>query len=175
MAGRKTRQWVKPSSAPNSDINVTPLVDVVLVLLIIFMVITPLLEKDIEVRVPETEVENTPPPENPDQLVVQLDESGNIKINAEQMPSPEEYVTKLRRILAAKPKDERIVFFMANDKTNYGLLIGALDGAKAAGAFVLGMATEDLAPGVVVPGAEGGVPAPDGMAPPPPPPAPPVP
>ena len=168
MAGHKARQWVKAQSRPNSDINVTPLVDVVLVLLIIFMVITPLLEKDIEVRVPETEVENTPPPENPDQLVVQLDESGNIKINAEQMPSPEEYVVRLKRMLASKPKEERIVFFMANDKTNYGMLIGALDGAKAAGAFVLGMATEDLPQGAIVPGAEGEVPAPDGMAPPPP-------
>ena len=68
-------------------------------------------------------------------------------------------------------KDERIVFFMANDKTNYGTLVGALDGAKAAGAFVLGMATEDLPQGAVVPGAEGGVPAPDAApAPPAPPP-----
>ncbi|SEU15659.1 ExbD/TolR family protein [Stigmatella erecta] len=155
MAGHKQRQWVKPQSAPNSDINVTPLVDVVLVLLIIFMVVTPLLEKDIEVRVPETEVENTPPPENPDQLVVQLDETGKIKINAEQMASPDDYVTRLKRMLAAKPKEERIVFFMATDKTNYGSLVAALDGAKAAGAFVLGMATEDLPQGAVVPGAEG--------------------
>jgi biopolymer transport protein TolR len=161
MAGHKQRQWVKPQSAPNSDINVTPLVDVVLVLLIIFMVVTPLLEKDIEVRVPETEVENTPPPENPDQLVVQLDETGRIKINAEQMASPDDYVTRLKRMLAAKPKEERIVFFMATDKTNYGSLVAALDGAKAAGAFVLGMATEDLPQGAVVPGAEGeGAPVP---------------
>jgi len=171
MAGIKKRQWVKPQSAPNSDINVTPLVDVVLVLLIIFMVITPLLEKDIEVKVPETEVENTPPPENPDQLVVQLDETGNIKINAEQMPNAEEYVTRLKRMLAAKPKEERIVFFMANDKTNYGTLVGALDGAKAAGAFVLGMATEDLPQGAIVPGADGAMPVPDAVpAPPAPPP-----
>ncbi|HEX8704706.1 MAG TPA: biopolymer transporter ExbD [Myxococcaceae bacterium] len=170
MAG-KARQWVKPQSRPNSDINVTPLVDVVLVLLIIFMVITPLLEKDIEVKVPETEVENTPPPENPDQLVVQVDETGSIKINAEAMPNAEEYVTRLRRMLAAKPKEERIVFFMANDKANYGMLVAALDGAKSAGAFVLGMATEDLPQGAVVPGAEGAAPAPD-AAPAPPAPAP---
>jgi biopolymer transport protein ExbD len=160
MAGYKKRQWVKPMSAPNSDINVTPLVDVVLVLLIIFMVITPLLEKDIEVKVPETEVENTPPPENPDQLVVQLDESGNIKINAESMANLEEYKTRLKRMLAAKPRDERIVFFMPNDKANYGQLVGALDGAKSAGAQILGMATEELPQGAVVPGAEGGAPPP---------------
>jgi biopolymer transport protein ExbD len=169
MAGHKQRQWVKPQTPPNSDINVTPLVDVVLVLLIIFMVVTPLLEKDIEVRVPETEVQDQRDPPPDDQLVVQLDEQGNIKINSEAMPSPEEYVSRLKRMLAAKPRDERIVFFMANDKTNYGKLVVALDGAKAAGAFVLGMATEDLPQGAVVPGAEGGAPAPEAPAPAPPP------
>jgi biopolymer transport protein ExbD/biopolymer transport protein TolR len=164
MAGHKKRQWVKPAAPPNSDINVTPLVDVVLVLLIIFMVLTPLLEKDIEVRVPETEVDNTPPETN-DQLVVSLTEAGAIKINAETMPSQQEYVGRLKRILAAKPRDERVVFFMAEDKANYGSLIGLMDGAKTAGAVVLGMATEDLPPGAMVPGGEGGVPAPEAPAP----------
>ena len=171
MSGTKKRQWVKPQSPPNSDINVTPLVDVVLVLLIIFMVITPLLEKDIEVKVPDTEVQeqNQPPPD--DQLVVQLDVEGNIKINTEAMPSQEEYVNRLKKMLAAKAKDERVVFFMADDKTNYGKLIVALDGAKAAGARVLGMAT-DLPQGAVVPGATEGGAAPAPEAPPAPAPAP---
>ncbi len=57
MARKHTmrRFHVAPQSSPNSEINITPLVDVVLVLLIIFMVVTPLLEKDIEVRVPDSE------------------------------------------------------------------------------------------------------------------------
>ena len=55
MSSRAKKFVVRPSAAMNSDINVTPLVDVVLVLLIIFMVVTPLLEKDIAVRVPDTE------------------------------------------------------------------------------------------------------------------------
>ena len=157
------RQWVKPQARPNSDINVTPLVDVVLVLLIIFMVLTPLMEKDLEVRVPETEVENEPQPPS-DQLVVSLTETGAIKINAETMPDQGEYVSRLKRILAAKVREERVVFFMAEDKANYGALIGLMDGAKTAGAVVLGMATEDLPPGAMVPGggdAEGGFPAPE--------------
>jgi biopolymer transport protein ExbD len=162
----KKRQWVKPQTPPNSDINVTPLVDVVLVLLIIFMVLTPLLEKDIEVRVPETEVETTPPDTN-DQLVVQLTDAGAIKINAEHMGSQEEYVNRLKRMLAVKPREERVVFFMADDNANYGALIGVMDGAKTAGAVVLGMATEDLPQGAVVPGAGGGevAPAPEAPAP----------
>jgi len=56
---------IKPQSAPNGEINVTPLVDVVLVLLIIFMVVTPLLEKDLAVQLPSTEkveeVKDIPP------------------------------------------------------------------------------------------------------------------
>ncbi|MBN1208313.1 MAG: biopolymer transporter ExbD [Myxococcaceae bacterium] len=156
----KKRQWVKPQTPPNSDINVTPLVDVVLVLLIIFMVLTPLLEKDIEVRVPETEVEATPPDTN-DQLVVQLSENGDIKINAEEMPNLEEFINRLKRMLAAKAREERVVFFMADDKANYGKLIGVMDGAKSAGAVVLGMTTEELPQGAVLPGTEGAAPVPE--------------
>ncbi|MCP3101938.1 biopolymer transporter ExbD [Myxococcus sp. K15C18031901] len=142
MAGHK-RQWVKPQSAPNSEINVTPLVDVVLVLLIIFMVVTPLLEKDILVRVPDTEMENDPPPPDPNdqQLVVLLDKDGGYSINTEKV-TESDYINRLKRMLAAKKADDKVVFFMADDATNYGRLIAALDGAKAAGAKVLGMATE---------------------------------
>ncbi|RKH43105.1 ExbD/TolR family protein [Corallococcus sicarius] len=162
--GTKQRQWVKPASAPNSEINVTPLVDVVLVLLIIFMVVTPLLEKDILVRVPETEVENEPPPE-PDaqQIIVQVDKDGTYSINTEQIAAAD-YVTRLKRMLNAKKPDEKVVFFMADDAANYGKLVVALDGARAAGAKILGMATE-LPPNAVIPGAlpttpEGAPPAP---------------
>jgi biopolymer transport protein ExbD/biopolymer transport protein TolR len=138
------RKFVKASTPPNSEINVTPLVDVVLVLLIIFMVVTPLLEKDIEVRIPETEdvpVEQMPQDNN--QLIVKLDADGTYSINTEPVQK-DEYVNKLKRMLAAKQKEDCIVFFVADDKANYGLLVAAFDGAKQAGAFVLGMATEDI-------------------------------
>jgi biopolymer transport protein ExbD len=139
-----SRKFIKPAIPPNSDINVTPLVDVVLVLLIIFMVVTPLLEKDIEVRIPETEQDTTPPdPTNDTQLIVKLDPNGDYSINTEPV-APGEYVNKLKRILAAKKKEDRIVFFVADDKANYGKLVAAFDGARQAGAFLLGMATEDI-------------------------------
>jgi biopolymer transport protein ExbD len=161
MAHHKVRRsWVQPASAPNSEINVTPLVDVVLVLLIIFMVVTPLMEKDIEVRVPETVVEESPPPDSNDtQIVVQVAESGDYSINTEKI-APADYVTRLTRMLEARKKDERIVFFVADDKASYGKLVAALDGARAAGAKVLGFAPEESA-GAVVPGApEGTAPSP---------------
>jgi len=146
-----SRQFVKPTTPPNSEINVTPLVDVVLVLLIIFMVVTPLLEKDIEVRIPETEEVPPPPDDTPDtQLIVKLDTAGAYTINTEPV-SEADYVGKLKRMLGAKKKEDRIVFFVADDKANYGKLVAAFDGAKQAGAFVLGMATEDIPAGAATP------------------------
>jgi biopolymer transport protein TolR len=140
------RSWVKPASAPHSEINVTPLVDVVLVLLIIFMVVTPLMEKDIEVRVPETVVEESPPPDpNDTQIVVQVAESGDYSINTEKI-APADYVTRLAKMLNGKKKDERVVFFVADDEASYGKLVAALDGAKAAGAVALGFAPEEAEP-----------------------------
>jgi biopolymer transport protein TolR len=152
MSGHKPRSWVKPATPPNSEINVTPLVDVVLVLLIIFMVVTPLLEKDIEVRVPDTEQvdDPTPPDPNDTQIVVQVTAAGEYSINTEKIPAAD-YVTRLTNMLKRKRNDEKIVFFMADDKASYGKLVTALDGAKAAGAKILGFATE-IPENAVLPG-----------------------
>ncbi|MBI3181782.1 MAG: biopolymer transporter ExbD [Myxococcales bacterium] len=138
---RKRKFAVQPAGKPNSEINVTPLVDVVLVLLIIFMVVTPLMEKDIEVRVPTTEQVEEISEVPPDQLVVGLSAEGELTINTEKI-EPADYVNRLRRILAAKRIGDRLVFFMADDRANYGKLVTALDGAKQAGAETLGMMTE---------------------------------
>ncbi len=132
---------VKPSGRPNSEINITPLVDVVLVLLIIFMVVTPLLEKDIGVRVPATEQVEERSEVPPDQLVVYIDGPGELSINKEKVPKSE-YVDRLRGILARKPANDKVVFMVADEATNYGLLLQVIDGAKQAGADTIGMATE---------------------------------
>jgi biopolymer transport protein ExbD len=131
---------VKPAAGPNSDINVTPLIDVVLVMLIIFMVVTPLLEKNLDVRVPDTEKVETVSEVPPDQLVVRIGPEGELKINFDKV-SPEEYIDKLKAKLERRKGDDKIVFFIADDKANYARLVTALDGAKQAGANVLGMMT----------------------------------
>jgi biopolymer transport protein ExbD/biopolymer transport protein TolR len=151
-----------------ADINITPMVDVVLVLLIIFMVVTPLLEKDIEVKVPDSEKVEEPQDVPDDQLVVSISQAGEIKINQDTMSDQAMYVEKLTRMLAAKPRGDKLVFFTADDQANYAKLVAALDGARQAGAETLGMATEKM---------ELAAPVPDGEAPPSPeaPPAPPAP
>ena len=135
---------VQPASSMSTEINVTPLVDVVLVLLIIFMVITPLLEKDIAVNVPSTEkveqVEEVPP----DQLVVKLLASGETQINGEKIDPGDPYVQRLESVLSKKVPKDRIVFVLAEDGASYGALVALLDGAKKAGAQTLGLMTDDL-------------------------------
>lgn len=138
---------VKKSGAANSDINVTPLVDVVLVLLIIFMVVTPLLEKDIAVRVPNTEVIDDPQTKTvpKDQLVVRIDEQGNLRIEAGkrgEAVTTEKFASRLSEILSPRNLEDRVVFVVAEEKTNYGRVVAIIDSMKQAGAETIGMATQ---------------------------------
>src|SRR5260370_353906 len=97
------------SKGIKNDINVTPLVDVVLVLLIIFIVVTPLLEKDFAVRIPSTEQVETTSEVPPDQIVVRIEPSGEFRING-AATAPEAYVQALKDKLDPRPPAERIVF-----------------------------------------------------------------
>src|SRR5215472_6956852 len=153
----KKRRYAINEGRPNSDINVTPLVDVVLVLLIIFMVVTPLLEKDIQVRVPDDTEQETTPEDMQDQLVVSIDESGQIKLNSEPLDD-DTYKTRIKRALAAKSYEEKLVFFLPDDKAPYPRVVQALDWTRAAGAFLLGVVTEPVAAAA----APGAAPAPGG-------------
>lgn len=154
MSKKRRKISVKPQGALNSDINITPMVDVVLVLLIIFMVVTPLLEKDIEVKVPESEQIEQLDEVPQDQLVVTVPESGPIKINLDTVATQEEYVEKLTLLLNAKKKGDKLIFFTADDKASYPKLVAALDGARQAGAEILGMATDKIEAPAVAPAPE---------------------
>ncbi len=134
---------IKPASAPNGEINVTPLVDVVLVLLIIFMVVTPLLEKDIQISLPTTEKMEEVKDLPPDQLIVKIEPDGKLEINGNAVEQ-DVYVATLRDRLNSR--SDKTVFVLADDKANYARLVLALDGAKAAGATTLGMATDTPTP-----------------------------
>ena len=133
---------VQPQSGLNADINITPMVDVALVLLIIFMVFTPLRERDVEVQVPETEKVETPEQVPPNQLVVNVLADGRVRINDEEV-SDAQYVERLGVLLAAKKPGERLVFFTGEGQSRYGKLVAVIDGAKQAGAEELGLATDD--------------------------------
>ncbi|MCU0683303.1 MAG: biopolymer transporter ExbD [Polyangiaceae bacterium] len=139
------RFQVQTAANANSDINITPLVDVVLVLLIIFMTITPLLEKDILVRVPSTEKVETVTEVPPDQMLIRIMRNNELKLNGTPVDI-NELVNKLRPMLANKKPEDKVVFVSPEDESNYGRLITVLDRAKEAGAEALGMTTEPPPP-----------------------------
>jgi biopolymer transport protein TolR len=142
---RKISVW--KAGSINTDINVTPLVDVVLVLLIIFMVLTPLLEKDISVRTPSTEKVDVVSDVPPDQLIVYVNSEGEIRLNTENLQKSE-LVPKLKPILEGKKEEDRVVFVVADDRCNYAKFINVLDGTKEAGAKTLGIATDAPDPSI---------------------------
>lgn len=135
------RLSIQSATNANSDINITPLVDVVLVLLIIFMVVTPLLEKDILVRVPSMEKVETVQDVPEGQLLIRLLRTGEIKLNGNPL-AMNEIVDKLKPQLATKKAEDKVVFVSPDDDANYGQLIMILDRAKGAGAEAIGMTTE---------------------------------
>jgi biopolymer transport protein TolR len=138
---KKNRFGGVSGGAINTDINVTPLVDVVLVLLIIFMVVTPLLEKDISVKTPATEKVEVQTEVPPDQIIIYVDSRGELRLNTENIAQGQ-LVGKLKPLLEVKQPADRIVFVVADDKANYGKFISVLDNTKEAGAKTLGFATD---------------------------------
>jgi biopolymer transport protein ExbD len=135
------RSFVKPQAALQSEINVTPLVDVVLVLLIIFMVLTPLMTKDLLVQLPEQDSPVDPPAPTEKQWVVGLTPEGRLTLNDEPVADAD-YVPRLKQVMETRPRGQRHVFFKMDDRAGYGRLVTALDGAKAAGAEELGVLTD---------------------------------
>jgi biopolymer transport protein TolR len=136
-------------ASTQSDINITPLVDVVLVLLIIFMVVTPLLEKNIPVRTPNSEKVEQATEVPPDQLVVYVDKNGSMRINSDHV-EPAELSARLKTKLDVRADSDRVVFIVADDLLSYATLVSVLDAAKLAGADVLGFATEAPTPEVAL-------------------------
>jgi biopolymer transport protein TolR len=133
----------KPGRA-QPNMNVTPLVDVVLVLLIIFMVITPLLAKQFWVHLPN-KVEKDQPPDTSDKdrpIVVFVTRAGEIKLNRDVIPKAE-FSSKLRRVLAAR--EQRTIFFDAEDDAEFGNAVVTMDLARAGGASTIAVLTDPIA------------------------------
>ena len=132
-------------STLKSEINVTPLVDVVLVLLIIFMVVTPLLQSGYEVDTPPKVESAVPPPQDSDQIIIRMDKTGQTFINKEQIPYGQ---FGARLSMALKGRSNQIVFFAADGDLTYDKVAAFLDVCRAAGAKKLGMVFDDINPTV---------------------------
>jgi biopolymer transport protein TolR len=118
-----------------SEINVTPLVDVTLVLLIIFMVTTPMLQRGTDVQLPQAEQSE---PKEEERITLTLTREGRLYMNNQEIPRAE-----LRSRLMALTRDhERVVHFRGDAQVPYGLVIEVMDALKAAGIETVGMITE---------------------------------
>ncbi len=130
-------------AGPKSEINVTPLVDVVLVLLIIFMVIQPLMQRGYDVSVPPKAEMNTPPPQSSDQLIVSLTARKEIYLNKERVEAGN-LAIRLQELL--KNRGNKVVFFSAEDAANYGDAMKVMDIVRNNGAKNIGIVMDWVSP-----------------------------
>ena len=120
-----------------SQINVTPLVDVMLVLLIIFMVTAPIIQQGVQVSLPKVKAGALAGEEQ--QFVVSITRGSEIYLNDAKL-SPDELTEKLRAIAMERP--DREVFIRADEEVPYGEVIRTMAAIKAAGIENVGMVTE---------------------------------
>ncbi len=126
--------------AVRSDINITPLVDVVLVLLIIFMVMTPILLKQLDVKVPEkAETVDVQPQLGPSPLVLKITADNKLTLNGAPLER-EGLADRMRTVL--EPRREKLVFFDVDDQANYGTVVEVMDTCRGAGVKTLGIMTK---------------------------------
>ena len=130
---------VGSGTGPKSDINITPYIDILLVLLIIFMVITPVRQMDLEVKVPQPAPEDLKAEPSPDVIVVSMSETAQLAINQEPVGIGE-LGTKLLEIYSARANKN--MFISASAKLPYGDVVKIIDIAKGAGVQDVGLLTE---------------------------------
>lgn len=122
-----------------SEINVTPLVDVMLVLLIIFMVTAPLMQQGMDVNLPAAKGKDLPPEER---LTVTINKRGKVFLNKEKL-TPAELRARLEAIGKTRSPD---VFLRADRDVPYGLVVKVMSAIKEAGVEKLGMITDPASP-----------------------------
>jgi biopolymer transport protein ExbD/biopolymer transport protein TolR len=129
-------------SNPVSDINVTPMVDVMLVLLIIFMVITPLLSKGVQVDMVKTK---NPIPmqaaDKSDAIIVAITRNGSTFLNSNQMP-PDDLAPKVKDLLTNRL--DKTVFIRSDARAKYEKVVDVVDNLRAAGVDQVGLLTEQI-------------------------------
>jgi biopolymer transport protein TolR len=118
-----------------NDINVTPMIDVLLVLLIIFMVIVPMARKTIDVQLPDPTPQPIPPGPPPENIVLSVMEGGKFKINSEEQPKTN-LGKRLKEIY--DPRPDKLIFIKGDSNAVYQDVIYAMDVARGAGVKVIG-------------------------------------
>ena len=125
-------------------INVTPLIDVLLVLLIIFMIICPVRPNKFDAKIPEKRNPAEPEEENKFALVVTINHGGGYALNTQPANTLGELQSQLHRALNGRPEDLKAVFLKAPRALDYGEVVKVIDVMKIAGCMPIGLQIENL-------------------------------
>ncbi len=121
-----------------SDINVTPLVDVMLVLLIIMMLVAPLLQKGVDVKLPQA-ANTTEKPETQGQTVLAITADKRFYVNAVQVPE-RDLLTRVQEVL--EDQKEKIILIKGDEDAPYSAIMTVMDELRKAGIEDIGLITE---------------------------------
>ena len=138
-------QTGKEGRSVMSEINVTPFVDVMLVLLVIFMVTTPILYQGVDVNLPKTESRPMPSLDRERKVVVTLNKNGEIFIEKEQY-TLDQLRIEIRKLMAGKDKNstDEDVFLRADSSVPYGTVVEVMSEIRNAGVQKIGLITEPV-------------------------------
>jgi biopolymer transport protein ExbD/biopolymer transport protein TolR len=135
----------KPLASVNSEPNVVPMADIMLVLLIIFMVVTPMLQKGVSVELTQTtHHRELPDADKEDAVLVAITRDGNIFMGSDQK-RVEDLTKDVETAMADRV--DKTVYVKSDARAKYETVVGAVDAIRAAGVDKLGLITEKVQPG----------------------------
>ena len=130
-----------PSEGLQNEINVTPMIDVLLVLLIIFMMVIPMSRKAIDLQLPDPTPDNTPSGPPPSQIVLEVLPGNVFKINSQPV-SKADLGRRLKEIY--DPRPDKIIFVKGDPAVKYSDVISAMDVARGAGVKIIATTPKEL-------------------------------
>jgi biopolymer transport protein ExbD len=129
------------SSAVKADINVTPMIDVMLVLLIIFMIVTPLIAAGFKATLPKGK-NLDPRPEGENEVVLGIDQSGHYFLNGRPLAGGANALEDQLRSIFASRTEDKILYFKADNQLKYSKVQEAVETARRSGVRVMAAITE---------------------------------